>query len=123
MKKKICLALAFGTAAITFAIIGGRDNLKTFSESDLLLANVEALSQTENTFDCILTKDECKFEIKTQGQVNILVNKLGLYGATVGATVDLSSGTQIYKQKSWWQNGVRCGTDITCNDFLKDLGL
>ena len=49
--------------------------------------------------------------------------KLGLYGATIGATVDLSSGTQIYKQKSWWQNGVRCGNDITCNDFLKDLGL
>jgi len=48
---------------------------------------------------------------------------LGLYGATIGATVDLSSGTQIYKQKSWWQNGVRWGNDITCNDFLKDLGL
>ena len=56
-------------------------------------------------------------------QINILRIKLGLYGVSIGATVGLSSGTQIYKRKKWWQNGVGCGNDITCNDFLKDLGL
>lgn len=123
MKKKACFVLVFGVVVIAFAIIGKRGSFKMPSESDLLLANVEALSQNENSYDCILTKDECKFVIKTQGQMNILVSKLGMYGAIIGATVDLSSGTQIYKRKSWWQNGVRCGNDITCNDFLKDLGL
>ena len=123
MKKKACFVLVFGVVVIAFAIIGKRGSFKTPSESDLLLANVEALSQNENSYDCILTKDECKFVIKTQGQMNILVSKLGMYGAIIGATVDLSSGTQIYKRKSWWQNGVRCVNDITCNDFLKDLGL
>lgn len=121
MIKKVYFILVAGV--ITCAVIAGKKKTTDSFENDLIMANVEALSQTESSYDCVLTKDECKFEVKTQWQIDILKNRLGIDGASIGATLDLSSGTQIYRTKSWWERGVRCGTDVTCNAFLKELGL
>ena len=118
--RKIFFVLVLATTA--FAVIAKKMYFTT-PESDLILANVEALSQSENEFACVLTKDECSFTISTDAQLEIVKKVFSLFDASIGATVDLSSGTQIYRQKRFWESGVRCGTDVTCNDFINQLGL
>ena len=100
-------------------------------ENSILAKNIEALAQNEggggtnNDYECKLEKDDCYFKILTEAQLDIIKKKLpNLGGVELGVTVDLTSGTQIYRSLKWYEfSGVRCGNDVTCNDFLRSLGL
>lgn len=87
--------------------------------------NVEALSVNENDdeFKCALSKDNCKFTISTKTQLNIMKKVLKMMDLTIGVEVDLTNATQIYREKYFWENGVRCGYDVTCNQVLNQLGI
>ena len=119
------------TAIIGLAIVSGiamshheMANSKN-QYDDLLMQNVEALSSDSNEggFDCALDKDECKFTASTSAEVSILKKIISGGSFTIGAEADLSDATKIYREKHFWECGVRCGTDVTCNDLLRSAGL
>ncbi len=96
--------------------------------SDLTRRNLEVLLESENDgYDCVLRKDDCDFMIGEKWQIDVIAKKMGLAaGLKVGDVIDLSSGTQLYKRAEWFnalEAKVRCGQDITCNMFLRQLGL
>ena len=79
-----------------------------------------------NQLEVLRTKlDDIDLEIIKlyEERMEIVKKVFSLFDASIGATVDLSSGTQIYRQKRFWESGVRWGTDVTCNDFINQLGL
>lgn len=90
---------------------------------ELLLQNVEVLSGGENNsgFDCILTKDECKLKISTKAELEIIKKILKMGTLTIGMEVDLTDATKIYREKHFWESGVRCGVDVTCNELVDNL--
>lgn len=119
----------FGTMAVAAALFAGYSAYEAQNSvilNDVAFANVEALANNsgESEFNCIKLKDSCIFTITSESQISLLTKYLTATSASVGVNVDLSNGTQIYSPKKWfWQTGVRCGTDVTCNDLLKQLGL
>jgi hypothetical protein len=133
MKKKIILG--FSVAVVAFALGLGYMTYTKTTTNALLLANLEALTNPENgggntgggngeseEFNCVLQKDNCTFTINTYAQLEIIRKIPGLGGLSIGATIDLSDGTQIYAQASWYHtNKVRCGQDITCHSLLMGL--
>lgn len=122
--KKLFGTMAF--AAALFAGYSAYEAQNSVNLNDVALANVEALAGDADVseFNCIKEKDSCSFTITSESQISLLSKHLTGASASVGTTIDLSNGTQIYSPKKWfWQTGVRCGTDVTCNDLLKQLGL
>ena len=79
--KRIFIYLAVILASVTvIAVTASRNKVDSFIE-----ANIDALTQSENTgFDCVLEKDNCRFTISTQAQVEILKRKYDI--AALGVT-------------------------------------
>lgn len=124
MKNNVKFLLG-GFALCAVGAVAGLEKLMNPYEMDdeLLLSNVEALSDGENSsgFDCVLTKDECKFIIKSDAELSIMQKILKTGALSIGMEVDLTDATKIYREKCFWESGVRCGTDVTCNDLVNDL--
>lgn len=117
--KKILISMAVVTLLSSIVLFLSNSNNRL---DELILANVEALASGEGSgFDCVLEKDDCTFTVSTNAQLNIIKKQFPFAG--IGVAVDLSSGTQIYREKYSYETGVRCGEDITCNTFLRQLGL
>lgn len=91
---------------------------------ELLLRNVEALSSNmeEEVFACAKDKDDCKFTIKTEAELSIIKRIFSGGSFEMGAEVDFTDATIIYREKHWWECGIRCGTDVTCNEVLRQMG-
>jgi hypothetical protein len=126
MKRFLIASMVLGT--VFFATINVVVNEKTPIVSNVILKNLEAFTEETGEsggFDCQMKKDKCTFEVQTYLQITILRNK-GYTVAGIGAKIDLSNGTQIYYKESWywpWEDRVRCGTDVTCNTYQRQLGL
>lgn len=122
-KKKFTL---MGTILLCVVLMTFESTHKSNVVNDeLALLNVEALSANENDdeFKCALSKDNCKFTISTKAQLYIIKKVLKMMDLTIGAEVDLTNATKIYREKYIWEKGVRCGSDVTCNDVLNQLNI
>lgn len=130
MKKINKKTFVVGLAAIAIAV-GAAVNVGLFPQrskynSDLSLANVEALAQIipeSYGFNYVMYKDKCTFEINTLFELKMIKKLPKFGGVSLGTTVDLSDGTQLFREKKAWESGVRLGADITCNKFLDQLGV
>ena len=96
MKNQVKIFVASIVVTI-FAIIG-HSNLRSSKNvsNELLASNVEALSNGSEgqEYECVLEKDECKFTIRTQAELKILM-KLKGGDVGIGAEVDLTNGTKM----------------------------
>jgi hypothetical protein len=126
MKKIIVIGMMV-IGIVILGIVNFNLNNKSSNLSETFLANTEALArESSGGFDCLLTKDNCKFTITSTFELQVIRALPGFGSATLGIEIDLSSGTQIYTQPSFfwpWESAVRCGEDITCNAFLQQLGI
>jgi hypothetical protein len=124
------LIVMTGMATVFVATVNVIVNSNTSIKSNLMLQNLEAFtdessSEAGSGFDCMKKKDDCTFKAAASFQVTIL-KRMGYTAAEIALGVNLSAGTQIYYQKSLylpWDERVRCGTDVTCNTYLRQLGL
>jgi hypothetical protein len=127
---KVLTIVAIGIVACFNAYLGIQ--IQPFSSTKL--ANVESLAADEDEndgFKCVLFKDDCSFTISTYAQLEILRGKGYASASTeVGNKINFSDATQtyaLYKDLPWFIRWayvpIRCKEDITCNDFLKQLGL
>src|SRR5690554_4195694 len=116
MKKKL-LSGVFALALLVATGYGVNQSMKSDADlSNLALANVEALANNENDFQCSLTKDECKIKV-TVNLIPILKDKFNI-DVSVGVTVDLTDFTKVYAAAEPNKPKVRCGIDVFCNDLL-----
>lgn len=120
---KTSVILALGVIAVIGVGISSQNQNLHF---DLLLQNVEALAGTSpetDEFKCVMTKDDCYIENITEYTLSILVGKYGGFGSfKVGDRVDISTLTQLYALAEYpWEDKIRCGKDISCNDLMSSL--
>ena len=125
MKRKsiffvVSVALLIG-AGINFQL----NMTEKINYSDLTLENIEAFSVEgeQGGFDCMMETQKCSFKPTVYAHLSIL-KKLGFFESQIGATVDISSATQIYYKKSFYwptDKRVRCGKDVTCNDLVSKI--
>jgi hypothetical protein len=128
MKRKMYLTIVILSAIAIIATVNvNLVKVGSFSSS-LTIENFEALSDESSEsggFDCQVKTANCKFKAKTSLHVTILRNR-GYSVGGIDAEVDISDGTQIYYKESWywfWEDRVRCGVDVTCNTYQRQLGL
>lgn len=121
--KKIFSAMVI--AAALFAGYSGYSGQNSNELADVALANVEALANgsDNNEFKCVMEKVSCKPKINANAQIPLLKKWLPNTEIVVGATVDLTDLTQIFREKKEWESGVKCGTNVTCYELLERLGL
>lgn len=121
MKKIISILAVLFTLLLSVLVV---NSIVHSNYDPVLWANVEALTNNENDeFNCVMYKDECSYTIDSYLTLGIIIRRFPGMDVGIGHTVDLSSGTQMYREKLPGEAGVRCGRDITCNDFLVQLGL
>ena len=118
----------FSIVAVEAALFAGYSTYSgqnTNKLTDVVLANVEALANgsDDNEFKCVMEKASCKAEITANAQIPLLKKWLPNTELVVGATVNLTDFTQIFREKKEWESGVRCGTDVTCYELLGRFGL
>jgi hypothetical protein len=127
--KKFLIALTIlGTVAV--ATINVVVNGKTPIMSNVTLQNLEAFADESSSeagggFNCMMKKDPCTFTASLAIHVAIL-KRFGFAEAALNVEVDITKGTQIYYQKSFYwptDERVRCGQDVTCNDYQRQMGL
>jgi hypothetical protein len=126
-KKGLTIFTTLFTIVIIAAINVNLARIDSFSSS-LTLENYEAFSEESSEgggFDCMKKKDDCMFKATLSFHFTIL-RKLKYTEAEMQGYVNLSDGTQIfYKKAFYWPTDekVRCGTDVTCNAYQRQLGL
>lgn len=125
MKRKKVFTIGAIGLMVGVVTEGVRNSVAKTVCDELTMLNVEGLSMDEggSGFNCIMEKDECKFKVETEAEVSAIKKMFASASLTIGAEVDLSCGTQIYREKRFWESGVRCGADVTCNDLLNQMGL
>jgi hypothetical protein len=131
MKKFLIIGMII-LGIVVLGMVNVNLNSKSLNVSEMFLANAEALSEesTENGggsggFDCMVKKDPCIFKATLSAQITIL-RRMGYTDMAIEVGVNLSNGTQIYYKKSFYlptDHKVRCGKDVTCNDYQRQLGL
>lgn len=125
MKKVFMLALVGVVLSVaTYGVYKTQSREETMS--DFMLANIEALGDNDpetGDFKCALHKDDCDFTITSESQIPLILKKIPFSSLFVGLTVDLSSGTEIYTTPLPGEPRVKCGENITCNAFLRQLGI
>lgn len=114
----VAIASIFAVSAMD---LSGADS----GADSFLIANVEALSNSEGGFDCVLIKDDCKVGWMVGIDLYALISK---YGGNIdikyGDYIDLSSLTEIYAAPAWYDHVisrfVRCRDDVRCRDVANE---
>jgi len=133
MKKKIFLLPCI--AAVAIATFVGAKSFKTnASESnELLLQNVEALSQNNKNkdddggFNYVLNKDDCNVKVGSYAGFSAFVAKFKFSGSAnlrTGDYIDLTDFTALYTPACWYHyfcTKVRLGEDIRCADLMREF--
>jgi hypothetical protein len=126
IKKIFKYFLACIFAVGMFAVIAININLanskRLASISSLTMQNLQALSGESDGFDCFLKTMNCSFTATISAQITVL-KKLGFGSAQLNIATNITDATQIYYKNSLKLLGdrVRCGTDVTCNDVIKQI--
>lgn len=126
MKKNI-LKLCIVLVVVTITTIGVNMNSQDSKTGISLLAkNIEAVANStpeDGEFKCTMKKDDCYIENITEYTLKILAGKYGGFGGfQVGDRVDISKLTQLFALAEYpWEDKIRCGKDITCNDLMSSL--
>lgn len=124
-KESIVFFTCLIIAVITATSVHYSKSISERNLSNLLLNDVEALSDDETTPSqegglVYLHHFSCKPKVETNAQVRILA--IIKVNAHIGATVDLSDATQYFNSNP--QNGegpCKEGAQVTCNDYLRSI--
>ena len=124
--KKIAISALVGVvlSVASYGVYQTQSSKETMS--DFMLANIEALGNNDpetGDFKCALRKDDCKFTITSDAQIQQIRVKFPFMSLFVGLTLDLTSATEIYTTPLPGEPRVKCGENITCNAFLRQLGV
>lgn len=125
MKKNILKGIFLVVVTIT-AIGVNMNSQDSKTEISLFAKNIEALANStpeDSEFKCAMKKDDCYIENVTEYTLEILSKKYGGFGGfKVGDRVDISKLTQLFALAEYpWEDKIRCGKDITCNDLMSSL--
>lgn len=125
MKKVFMLALVGIVLSVaSYGVYKTQSSEETMS--DFMLANIEALGNNDpetGDFKCALHKDDCKFTITSDAQIQQIRVKFPFMSLFVGLTLDLTSATEIYTDPLPGERRVKCSDNITCNTLLRQLGV
>lgn len=125
MKRFVISALVgIALSVASYGVYQTQSSKETMS--DILLANIEALGDNNpetGEFKCALHKDDCKFTITSDAEIQQIRIKYPFMSLFVGLTLNLTSATQIYTTPLPGEPRVKCGENITCNALLRQLGV
>ena len=121
MRKVILFALVgIALSIASYGVYETQSRKQTMS--DILLANIEAISQYEvyDRYDCDLQTFDCKIKI-TQSVWNVLVSRNpSLDGKYDGSTIDL---TDLTLRCLYGKGNDQCQQNILCNDVARQFGI